>query len=183
MPGVQCLGWERVKHVKSRFTTVAGSAYGEQQQKQLIMRNTLPSLASVLVLCALASGCANAERKFGRGITNMYEIVRLGEARRTIEQSALFGGPEAGYFTGLVRGMNRSLARTGVGIYEIVTAPFPPYDPCFTYYLTPKPAYPDNYSPDVMSDSLFATDTNLGFSGGDVAPLIPGSRFRVFDTH
>jgi hypothetical protein len=30
---------------------------------------------------------------------------------------------------------------------------------------------------------MFATDTNLGFSGGDVAPFIPGSRFRIFDTH
>jgi len=24
-------------------------------------------------------------------------------------------------------------------------------------------------------------DTALGFSGGDLAPMIPGSRFRIFD--
>jgi hypothetical protein len=28
---------------------------------------------------------------------------------------------------------------------------------------------------------VFETDINLGFSGGDVAPIIPGSRFRIFD--
>jgi hypothetical protein len=32
-----------------------------------------------------------------------------------------------------------------------------------------------------MADSLFATDTAIGYSGGDVAPFIPGSRFRIFE--
>jgi putative exosortase-associated protein (TIGR04073 family) len=147
------------------------------------MRKTLPFLALVLVACSLAAGCAGPERKFGRGVSNMFEIVRLGEMRRTMEQSALFAGPEAGYFGGLFSGLNRSLARTGVGVYEVVTSPFPSYDPVLTWYLSPTPVYPDNYSPDLMEDSLFATDTNLGFSGGDVNPFVPGSRFRVFDTH
>jgi hypothetical protein len=77
--------------------------------------------------------------------------------------------------------MNRTLARTGLGIFELVTAPFPPYDPMFTDYLAPGPVYPDNHHPRRLSDSLFATDTTLGFSGGDVAPMIPGSRFRIFE--
>jgi hypothetical protein len=49
--------------------------------------------------------------------------------------------------------------------------------------LAPSPVYPDNYTPDLVEDSTIATDTNLGFSGGDVMPFLPGSRFRVFDTH
>jgi hypothetical protein len=28
---------------------------------------------------------------------------------------------------------------------------------------------------------LFDTDTYVGLSGGDVAPFMPGSRFKVFD--
>jgi hypothetical protein len=48
-------------------------------------------------------------------------------------------------------------------------------------YLTPGPVYPDSYKPGLVSDSLFDTDTYTGFSGGDVAPFIPGSRFSVFD--
>src|SRR6266568_905118 len=101
------------------------------------MRNTLSLLAAGLMAGALLTGCANTERKFGRGL-------------------------------------NRSLARTGIGIYEVVTAPFPPYDPVCTDYLAPGPVYPDNYSPTLKEDSMFATDANLGFSGGDVMPMMPG---------
>jgi putative exosortase-associated protein (TIGR04073 family) len=147
------------------------------------MRNKFPFLATIAITGSLVAGCANVENKFGRGMGNMFEIVRGGEFRRTMEQTALFDGPDAAYGVGFMRGINRSLARTGVGIIEIVTAPFPPYDPLFTNYLAPAPVYPDNYMPDLLSDSMFATDTSLGFSGGDVAPMIPGSRFRIFDAH
>ena len=147
------------------------------------MRNKFPFLAMIAIAGSLLAGCANVEKKFGRGMVNVFEIVRGGEFRRTMEQTALFDGPDAAYGTGFMRGINRSLARTGVGIVEIVTAPFPPYDPLFTNYLAPAPVYPDNYMPDLLSDSMFATDTSLGFSGGDVAPMIPGSRFRIFDAH
>ena len=103
--------------------------------------------------------------------------------RRTMEQTALFDSPDVAYTTGFMRGLNRTLARTGIGVYEVVTAPFPPHGPVFTDYLSPGPAYPDNYRPGLVEDSMFATDTNLGFSGGDVVPIITGSRFRIFDTH
>ena len=147
------------------------------------MRNTFPVLAAVIIIGALASGCANTEKKLGRGMSNIAEPIRLGEMRRSIEQTALFEGPGGHYATGFVRGLNRTLARTGVGIYEIVTCPFPPYGPVFTDYLSPNPVYPDNYRPDIIEDSLFATDINMGFSGGDIAPYIPGSRFKIFNTH
>jgi putative exosortase-associated protein (TIGR04073 family) len=115
-------------------------------------------------------------------MTNVLEPVRLGEMRRSIEQTGLFEGPDASYATGFIKGLNRTLARTGIGIYEMVTAPFPPYGPVATTYLSPGPVYPDSYKPNLVSDSTFATDANLGFSGGDVMPLAPGSRFRIFDT-
>jgi len=141
-------------------------------------------LFSALVLAGVfASGCANTEQKLGRGMRNTYEIVRLGELRRTMEQTALFDTPDTSYTLGVFRGLNRTLARTGVGIYEIVTAPIPPYHPVFTRYLKPEPVYPDNFTPGLLEDSLFATDDNLGFSGGDVLPFVPGSRFRLFDNH
>src|SRR6267154_575770 len=146
------------------------------------MRKTLPYLAFSLVAAALVSGCANTERKFGRGMSNMFEIVRGGEFRRTMEQTGLTDGPDAAYGTGFVKGLNRTLARTGIGVYEVVTAPFPPYHPVATDYLSPGPVYPDSYQPNVVEDSMFATDTNLGYSGGDIAPIVPGSRFRIFDT-
>ena len=112
------------------------------------MRNILPFFATLVIAGALLSGCASAETKFGRGMSNMA----------------------------------KTFARTGVGFYEVVTAPLPPYDPVFTDYLSPNPVYPDNYQPGMIEDSLFATDNNMGFAGGDVAPYIPGSRFKIFNT-
>ena len=152
-------------------------------------------------LAAFATGCAGPERKLGRGMMNSAEIFRLGEVRRSIEQTALWENTESAYTTGLVRGLNRTAVRTGIGIYEILTFPIPSYEPlmvsstrtypdanmrnktypwgCMT--LSEYPTYPDSYRPGLLSDSTFATDTSLGFSGGDVAPMIPGSRFRIFD--
>jgi putative exosortase-associated protein (TIGR04073 family) len=145
------------------------------------MRKSASLLGAVLLLGVLASGCAGPEKKLGRGLSNMFEIVRMGEMRRTVEQNALFEAHDSTYSSGVVRGFNRSMARFGVGLYETVTFPIPSYDPVCTNYLTPHVVYPDNFKPRIMADSLFATDTAIGFSGGDVAPMIPGSRFRIFD--
>jgi putative exosortase-associated protein (TIGR04073 family) len=146
------------------------------------MRNIFAFLATLVIAGILSSGCSSAEKKLGRGVSNMTEFARLGEIRRSVEQTALFDQPGGHYTTGFIRGFNKTLARTGVGVYEVVTAPFPPYGPVCTSYLSPNPVYPDNYSPDILDDALFATDTNMGFSGGDVAPYIPGSRFKIFNT-
>lgn len=146
------------------------------------MRNIFSFLATLVIAGALTSGCANAEKKFGRGMSNMGEFARLGEIRRSVEQTALFDRPGGHYATGFIRGFNKSLARTGVGVYEVVTAPFPPYDPVFTDYLSPNCVYPDNYRPDILDDSLFATDSEMGMSGIDIAPWFPGSRFKIFNT-
>ncbi len=148
------------------------------------MRKTLPLLAALTIAGMFSTGCAHVNRmeeKFGRGMDNSMEIVRMGEFRRTMEQSALFDGPEYASTTGFVRGFNRTLARTGIGVWEILTAPFPPYRPLFTDKFTPGPVYPDNFTPGVLADSMTATDTYIGFSGGEVLPMIPGSRFRIFE--
>jgi putative exosortase-associated protein (TIGR04073 family) len=134
--------------------------------------------AAILVA---AVGCAKTEAKMGRGLRNMTEVVRLGEMQRSIEQTALFEGPDMAYTTGFIRGLNKTLARTGVGIYEVVTAPFPPYDPVWTNYLTPSPQGPDSGRKQMLADPMVGPDTYLGFSGGDVAPMVPGNRFRIFD--
>jgi putative exosortase-associated protein (TIGR04073 family) len=150
------------------------------------MRKTLLLLALVGIAGTLLSGCAytnNVENKFGRGMANSFDVVRAGEFRRTMEQSGLFQGPDMAYSTGFVRGVNRTLCRTGIGIFEVATAPIPPFHPLFTDHFAPGPVYPDNYTPGLIDDSMFATDTELGYSGGDILPFVPGSRFRVFDMH
>jgi putative exosortase-associated protein (TIGR04073 family) len=154
-----------------------------------------------VVFAAGLVGCAGPERKLGRGINNVLEFTRGGEIRRSMEQTALWDGTQAAYTTGFIRGFNRSFARTFIGAVEIVTFPIGPYDPLYNstnriypdfsirnssypwggMVLPELPVYPANYTPSLISDSIFATDTSLGFSGGDVFPYVQGSRFRIFD--
>lgn len=164
------------------------------------MRRTALLLGFGLV-AGLFVGCAGPEDKLGRGLRNSTEFFRGGEIRRSLEQTALWEGADVGYTTGFIRGFNRSVARTAIGLYEVITFPAPPYGPLLApqYDLYPdesvrtktypyggmvlevNPPYPANYYPKLMTDSLFDTDSALGFSGGDVFPKVPGSRFRIFD--
>jgi len=161
--------------VKSYFTSKLTPVSFLKNQP---MRLTFGYLASFGALALLLSGCAGPERKFGRGLNNITEFVRLGEIRRSMEQTGITQQSEAAYTTGFIRGFNRSLVRTGVGLYEIVTFPFPNYDPIF---LTEDPVYPDSYRPRRVAGNLWGPDDALGFSGGDIAPIVPGSRFHIFD--
>ena len=143
------------------------------------MRKLIFPLAAVAV-ALFATGCTGPEQKLGRGLSNTYEVVRWGELRRSIELNAIEPIPSTGYF-GFIHGFDRSIARTGVGIFETVTFPIPTptYKPTVKRFA--DPVFPESYSPGLLSDALFDTDTYTGFSGGDVAPEIPGSRFSVFD--
>ena len=163
------------------------------------MRKVVTLLAIILALAV--AGCAGPERKLGRGMLNMTELVRGGEIHRSMEQTSLWDGTDLAYATGFIRGMNRSLTRTAVGVYEVVTFPIPSYDPPLSstnrlypdytvknssspwggMVLPEKPVYPANYKPNHLSDSIFSTDTSLGFSGGDILPFSPGSRVHIFD--
>lgn len=142
------------------------------------MRKLNSSVAAVIFSALLVTGCAGPEQKLGRGISNVTELTRMGELRRSVEQTAIWEGNEKAYTTGVIRGFNRSLVRTGVGLYEILTFPFPGYDPVF---LPADPVYPDSYTPNFIADPITSPDSALGFSGGDVVPFVPGSRFRIFD--
>lgn len=142
------------------------------------MRISFSLLGSVAALAILSAGCAGSERKLGRGMNNMTEFVRMGEIRRSMEQTSLWDGNEVAYTTGFIKGFNRSLCRTAVGTFEVLTFPFPSYDA----RIKPEdPVYPASYKPHFLADPSWGPDSALGFSGGDIAPMIPGSRFRVFD--
>jgi putative exosortase-associated protein (TIGR04073 family) len=155
---------------------------------------------SLLALGAVAAlaGCTGPENKFGRGMANMTEIVRGGEMSRAKEQTELWDGSTLGP-TAFARGFTRTMARTGIGIYEVVTFPLPPYGPV----LAPKgPLYPDpsvrnrkspwggmelpehTVSPDSYRSafpggSIFETDHSLGFSGGEIFPVYPFGKFNT----
>jgi putative exosortase-associated protein (TIGR04073 family) len=149
------------------------------------MRNVISLLALTALAALFTAGCAGPEQKLGRGISNSLEIARFGDMRRSVEQSAVFDSPSSGYTSGAIRGLDRTVARTGVGLFEVVTFPFPMpgsgYGPIFPHYLQPGPVYPDSHKPGVISGSTFDTDTYIGFSGGDIMPYIPGNRYKIFN--
>src|SRR6059058_6071038 len=89
------------------------------------------TLLALLGAVILFSGCAGPERKFGRGVLNTTEFLRGGELRRSMEQT-VWENTDSAYTTGFIRGLNRSLVRTGIGIYEILTFPIPSYEPMLT---------------------------------------------------
>ena len=144
------------------------------------MQKSLILLVTAAGLTLLATGCAGPEKKFGRGLANVTEVFRWGETTRSIEQTSVFYSPEQGNTWGLVKGINKSLARTGLGIYELVTFPIPSYDPVLTDYLTPEPAAPASYIPNLVAGPTFDTNDELGFTGGSLAPVVPGSQFHIF---
>jgi putative exosortase-associated protein (TIGR04073 family) len=144
------------------------------------MRRFLSLTLGVAAIGLFATGCAGPEKKFGRGMNNVTEFARLGEIRRSMEQTAIWEGTDKAYTLGFMRGLNRSLARTAVGAFEVLTFPIPTpdYEP---YFFPTDPDYPDADKPNFIADPSWSPDSALGFSGGDIAPMIPGSRFRVYD--
>lgn len=149
------------------------------------MRKTLLLLtagAGALII----TGCAGPEHKLARGIDNTLEVVRWGDMRHSVEENAVFSSPDVDYTYGAVHGFDQSVTRIGLGLYEVVTFPIPNppswnYKAVCTNYIPVNPQYPESYRPGLVSGTTFDTDTYTGFSGGDVAPWVPGSRFKVFD--
>lgn len=142
------------------------------------MRQFLKSVLLVTAAAGFSTGCMDAERKLGRGINNLMEPVRLGEMRRSVEQTTLNEGADVGKTVGVIHGFNRTVGRTVVGAFEVVTFPLPS-EP----YIKPSnPVYPDSFKPKHTSTSSLETDNYIGFdTSGDIFPLSPGSRFHIFD--
>ena len=151
--------------------------------KELYMYKFSSTLVSLIGVALLAAGCAGPERKLGRGMNNLTEFTRLGELRRSIEQTTVLQDRDLGFTSGAVHGFNRSLERTALGLYEVVTFPIPNHSPkdYGPVMLPENPVYPDCYKPNWLSDQMLSPDTSLGFSGGDIIPIVPGSRFHIFD--
>jgi putative exosortase-associated protein (TIGR04073 family) len=127
------------------------------------------------------TGCSGPEHKLARGIDNTMEIVRWGDMRRSIEQNAVFSAPDVSYSYGVIHGFNQSICRVGLGLVEVATFPLPSYKPICTNTVPANPQYPASYRPGLVSSSTFDTSTYSGYSGGDIMPYIPGSRFNIYD--
>jgi len=100
----------------------------------------------------------------------------MGELQRSFEQTYLWDGPDPALGAGMVRGVSRTVGRTLSGVVDIVTFPIPTES-----LIKPEnPVYADSFTPDVVDTPFLQTSNQLGFDGGDAAPLVAGSRFRIF---
>jgi hypothetical protein len=79
--------------------------------------------------------------------------------------------------------MDRTAQREAAGFYEVFTFPFPNHSPknYGPIFLPANAVYPDSYRSEMLSDQITSPDTSLGFGGGDIAPMVVGSRFHIFD--
>lgn len=161
---------------------------------------------SLLAVPVLLAGCAGPERKLGRGLNNLTEFTRFGEMSRSVEQTTLWEGPAKGRTTGMIRGFNRSVARTAIGVAEVATfyAPWPKngdwtYDATYTPDGPLYPDYsmatynenwggmrlpeyggaPDSYSPSYTAQPVFDTDGEMGITGGSVFGAYPWGKFQI----
>lgn len=134
----------------------------------------------MVVAALVGSGCSGPEQKLGRGFTNMAEVTRGGEFQRAVEQDSVFMGSDVGFHTGAVQGVHHTIERVGMGVYEVVTFPFPPYSPILTKWVKPKPSYPDSFVPGNYSLPETDADQYLGFTGNEVGFWFPGSRLAMF---
>ncbi len=134
---------------------------------------TVCTLAAVGAV-ALLTGCSSAEQKLGRGIANVLEPIRLGELTRSTEQTYLADGPVVAQSYGYVHGITRTVQRTLVGAFDIVTFPIPT-DPLIT---PSEPVFPDSYAPGMAANLGVETDRYLGEDSGTVLPTVAGSSFN-----
>lgn len=93
----------------------------------IVMGFALVTLASSQVAAASAeewAGPAAASRKAVRGLANSGLGVIV-EPPKTVYYGTLEDGPLYGLTVGVLEGLSWGIARTLVGVYEVVTFPFP----------------------------------------------------------
>ena len=88
-------------------------------KKGLIM-----AVVMIMVLAvATASYAQDPAKKLGRGLANI--LTGWIELPKNIYDTSVEDNPLAGLTIGLAKGVGMTIVRTGAGIYEVVTFPFP----------------------------------------------------------
>jgi len=82
------------------------------------------ALVMVMVLAVASSSYAqDPAKKLGRGLANI--LTGWIELPKNIYDVSVEENPLAGLTIGLAKGIGMTIVRTGAGIYEVVTFPFP----------------------------------------------------------
>lgn len=78
---------------------------------------------AVILSMATPSYAQDATKKLGRGLVNV--LTGWIELPKNIYETSVESNPLAGITIGLAKGLGMTVVRTGAGIYETVTFPFP----------------------------------------------------------
>lgn len=82
------------------------------------------AVVMVMVLAIASSSYAqDPAKKLGRGLANI--LTGWIELPKNIYDVSVEDNPLAGLTIGLAKGIGMTIVRTGAGIYEVVTFPFP----------------------------------------------------------
>ncbi len=82
------------------------------------------AVVMVMVLAVATSSYAqDPAKKLGRGLANI--LTGWIELPKNIYDTSVEDNPLAGLTIGLAKGIGMTIVRTGAGIYEVVTFPFP----------------------------------------------------------
>ena len=118
------------------------SIYKGIWSKSMIRKNFWQSvtLHVVMLLCMMTSICfaQDAFTKLGRGVANT--LTGWIELPKNIYNTSVEGNAFTGMTLGLAKGAGMTFVRTGAGIYEIATFPFP---------------LPENYRPILEPEYVF----------------------------
>ncbi len=87
-------------------------------------KGLIVAVVMIMVLAvATVSYAQDPAKKLGRGLANI--LTGWIELPKNIYDTSVEDNPLAGLTIGLAKGVGMTIVRTGAGIYEVVTFPFP----------------------------------------------------------
>jgi putative exosortase-associated protein (TIGR04073 family) len=102
-----------------------------------VLRGSLFAVMAIMIVCA-TSYAQDPFTKLGRGVANT--LTGWVELPKNVYATSVEDNAFTGMTLGLAKGAGMTLVRTGAGIYEIVTFPFP---------------LPENYKPILEPEYVF----------------------------
>ncbi len=107
-------------------------------RKKLLQGLAIHAVAAVMITTTTLCFAQDPFTKLGRGVANT--LTGWGELPKNIYNTSVQDNAFTGMTLGLAKGAGMSLVRTGAGIYEIATFPFP---------------LPENYVPILEPEYVF----------------------------
>lgn len=167
----------RVDFCKSMLATVNDHPRLVREHYVFMASVKSASLLAAVGAVSLLTGCSSMEQKLGRGIANVMEPLRGGEFTRSTEQTYLADGPTVAMSYGKVHGIARTIQRTAVGAFDIVTFPIPT-EPLIT---PSEPVYPDSVKPQMAGNLGVESSQYIGFGSGAVLPGLGTAMFNPLE--